>query len=60
MRPPITGNTPAERLLSTAKQVKHDLLMRGKRETDGGVVVNLSAGVWIALNKAIEDMEAQP
>lgn len=57
MRQKVTGRTPAERLLSSAKQVKSDMLMRARVDDDGTKIVNMSNGVWRTFCECIEAME---
>ena len=56
-RPKFEGSTREQRLLSAARQVKHDLLSRAEIEDDGGKVVNLSAGVWVNLCNTLREFE---
>jgi hypothetical protein len=50
-KPTASGN---DVLLTAAIALRDDLLMRGKREPDGTIIVNASAGRWMRFNEAID------
>lgn len=46
-------------LIALLTSIRSDMLMRGTKEEDGTIVVEMSNGIWYRLNQAIDNADPQ-